>query len=85
MANIPVTLDRNKTITLKYVPAAIQYVLSLRAQADSTSIGVSGTVDGTSFKTPRDLTLAARGYTITVPDQITVGGVTYNYSTYTET
>jgi hypothetical protein len=86
MANIPVTLDRNKTITIKYVAAPpVQYSLSLAALAGTTAVGVSGTVDSTSFTTPKTLTLDTKGYTIVVPDQIVVSGVTYNYSTYTET
>jgi len=86
MANIPVTLDRNKTITIKYAVAPpVQYTLSLAALAGSTPVAVAGTVDSTSFTTPTSLTLDAKGYTIVVPDQIVVGGVTYNYSTYTST
>jgi hypothetical protein len=82
MATIPVTLDRNKTLKIYYTPVAITYILSITAQADSTPVGITVTVDGHSVTTPGSATLNAGSYTATAPDSITIGGVVYAYDRY---
>jgi len=85
MTAISVNLDGNKTITLKYVKVVQQFTLAVQAQADTTSVGVGVTVDSRGITTPGSAALNAGTYTLTAPDSITVGGVAYNYNTYTIT
>lgn len=85
MTAISVNLDRNKTITLKYSRVIQQFTLAVQAQADSASVGVGVAVDSRSITTPGSAALNAGTYTLTAPDSIVVGGVVYNYNTFTIT
>jgi len=82
MTTIPVTLDRNKTLKIYYKRVVVTYTLSITAQADSTAVGITVTVDGHSVTTPGSTTLNEGSYTATAPDSITVGGVVYAYDRY---
>ena len=90
MANIPVTLDRNKTVTLKYVappppPPPPTYRLTVYAYADGVSIGVSAVVDGViTIWTPGSQTFSEGTHTVTVPASVIIGGLTYNCASPTQ-
>lgn len=81
MPAISVTLDRDKTVVLRYgAPPPPTHTLTVRVLADSTEVTNGVTVDTTTLKVPGSLTLDEGTYTITAPDSIVVNGVTYNFS-----
>ena len=83
MVGIPVTVDADRTLTIKYVRA--QFTLTTQVLADGTGVSIpsGATIDGKALTTP--MALNAGTYTVTVADQISVGGVLYNYSSSTVT
>jgi ABC-type Fe3+ transport system substrate-binding protein len=58
-------------------PPPIEYALSV----DSSPVsGVTVTVDGVSYESPFTTELEEGGYTVAVPDELTVGGVDYTFA-----
>lgn len=81
MAEIPVTLDADKTVTLKYARA--KYTLTTRVLAGGAEVGIpdGSTIDGRALEA--SMSLDPGTYSVTVPDQIVVSGTTYRYSSHT--
>jgi hypothetical protein len=83
MATITVPLAADRTIMVRYVRAV--HTLTTRVVADGTEVSIpsGSTIDGQALAA--SMSLGEGTYTVTVPDRIVVGGVTYNYSSYTLT
>jgi len=78
VVSIPITVDANKTLKLTY--AKLKYTLTTSVLADSTAVGIpsGATIDGQALAAT--MTLDPGTHTVTVPDAITVNGVTYVFA-----
>jgi hypothetical protein len=81
---ITVNLTANKLLKLFYTKVIQKFTLSIKSYINGSEVSgvpISGSISGS---TPYSASLDAGTYSITVPDQISVQDVAYNYSRYEE-